>query len=60
MQLVNITYKTTPAVLTDLITGRIGMTFTAVGSDILKSPDIRPVGITALARSSLFGGADLQ
>jgi tripartite-type tricarboxylate transporter receptor subunit TctC len=54
VRLVNVTYKSTPAVLTDLITGRIGMTFTAIGSDILKSPEIRPVGITALARSSAF------
>lgn len=54
VRVVNVTYKTTPAVLTDLITGQIGMTFTAVGSDILKSPEIRPVGITALSRSSAF------
>jgi tripartite-type tricarboxylate transporter receptor subunit TctC len=54
VELVNVYYKSTPQVIADLITGQIGMTFTAIGSDILNSPEIRPVGITALSRSSAF------
>jgi tripartite-type tricarboxylate transporter receptor subunit TctC len=54
IEVVNVYYKSTPQVIADLITGQIGMTFTAIGSDILHSPEIRPVGITALARSSAF------
>lgn len=49
VELVNVYYKSTPQVIADLITGQIGMTFTAIGSDILNSPEIRPVGITALS-----------
>jgi tripartite-type tricarboxylate transporter receptor subunit TctC len=54
VQVVNVTYKSTPEVLTDLVAGRIGLTFTAIGSGILKSPEIRPIGITALRRSKDF------
>jgi tripartite-type tricarboxylate transporter receptor subunit TctC len=54
IEVVNVNYKTTPQVVTDLIAGRIGLTFTAIGNDILKSPEIRAVGITALSRSNAF------
>lgn len=54
VEVVNVNYRSTPQVLTDLITGRIGMTFTATGGSILKSTDIRPAGITALNRSRIF------
>jgi tripartite-type tricarboxylate transporter receptor subunit TctC len=54
IEAVNVYYKSTPQVIADLITGQIGMTFTAIGSDILNSPEIRPVGITASSRSSAF------
>jgi tripartite-type tricarboxylate transporter receptor subunit TctC len=54
VEVVNVNYRSTPQVLTDLVTGRVGMTFTAIGSGILRSTQIRPVGITALKRSEIF------
>lgn len=54
VEMTNILYKTTPQVIADLISGRIGLTFTAIGGSIMDNPEVRPVGLTAASRSKAF------
>jgi len=56
VEVVNVNYRSTPQVLTDLLTGRLGMTFTASGGGILNRSEVRAVGITAISRSKAFSG----
>jgi tripartite-type tricarboxylate transporter receptor subunit TctC len=56
VEVVNVNYRSTPQVITDLIGGRVGITFTASGGGILTRPEVRTVGITALNRSHAFPG----
>ncbi|MBX9846029.1 MAG: tripartite tricarboxylate transporter substrate binding protein [Xanthobacteraceae bacterium] len=56
VEVVNVNYRSTPQVLTDLLTGRLGMTFTASGGGIVNRSEVWPVGITAISRSKAFAG----
>jgi len=54
VNVVNVMYRSTPQVLSDLVAGRIGMAFSADDNSILQSPTIRPIAITGRSRSSKF------
>lgn len=54
VNVVNVMYRSTPQVLSDLVSGRIGMAFSADDNSILRNPSIRPIGITGRIRSKKF------
>jgi len=56
VEVVKVNYRSTPQVLADLLTGRVGMTFTASGEGILHRSEVWPVGITATNRSKAYPG----
>lgn len=54
VNVVNVMYRSTPQVLSDLVAGRIEMAFSANDNSILRSPTIRPIAITGRNRSKAF------